>query len=245
MILRQKALLGETYIELTPGDKSGGHAGRRGTLSFKATQEAVQIDELVRTFDRPTRRAFQGWIRELAGAIEKGRGEDLNNAIGNLPDFVATGDDVLAVLDDQRPALKALIRNSGRTLEAVNEREGQLRQLVVNGDRFFGALASRNEALADTVFVLPTFLDETRLTVRRLRRFSVNARPLVRDLQPVATDLQAHAARRGPAGARPAGAVPRSGPADRRVRGHAAGAPPASCAEPSRCSRACTATCRS
>ena len=72
----------------------------------------------------------------------------------------------------------------------MNEREGQLRQLVVNGDRFFGALASRNEALADTVFVLPTFLDETRLTVRRLRRFSVNARPLVRDLQPVATDLK-------------------------------------------------------
>ncbi len=190
VILRQKALLGETYIELTPGDKSAGTLDDGETLAFKATQEAVQIDELVRTFDRPTRRAFQGWIRELAGAIEKGRGEDLNNAIGNLPDFVATGDDVLAVLDDQRPALQALIRNSGRTLEAVNEREGQLRQLVVNGDRFFGALASRNEALADTVFVLPTFLDETRLTVRRLRRFSVNARPLVRDLQPVATDLK-------------------------------------------------------
>ena len=150
----------------------------------------MQIDELVRAFDRPTRRAFQGWIRELAGAIEKGRGEDLNDAIGNLPGFVATGDDVLAVLDDQKPALQALIRNSGRTLEAVNEREGQLRQLIVNGDRFFGALASRNDALAETVFVLPTFLDETRTTVRRLRRFSVNTRPLVRDLQPVATDLE-------------------------------------------------------
>ena len=40
------------------------------------------------------------------------------------------------------------------------------------------------------MFVLPTFLDETRLTIRRLRRFSVNTRPLVRDLQPVATDLK-------------------------------------------------------
>ena len=29
----------------------------------------MQIDEIVRTFDKPTREAFQGWMHELARAI--------------------------------------------------------------------------------------------------------------------------------------------------------------------------------
>ena len=45
-------------------------------------------------------------MRELAGR-SSGRGEDLNDAIGNLPGFVASGEDVLRVLDEQSPALRA------------------------------------------------------------------------------------------------------------------------------------------
>jgi phospholipid/cholesterol/gamma-HCH transport system substrate-binding protein len=189
-MLRQKALLGETYVELTPGSGGAPKLGDGELLPRKAVQESVEIDEIVRVFDKPTRTAFQGWIRELARAIEKGRGESLNDALGNLPEFVASGEDVLAVLDAEEPALHRLVRNSGRTLAAVNERRGQLRELVVNANDFFGALASRNEALADVVFILPTFLEESRVTLNRLRRFSRDTRPLVRDLQPVARDLR-------------------------------------------------------
>ena len=133
-----------------------------------AIKEAVDIDEIISLFDRPTRRNFQGWIRELATAIDKGRGTDLNDAIGNLPRFVATADDVLQVLDDEEPALRALVRNSGRTLAAVNERRGQLRQLITNANDTFGALASRNESLAEAIVIFPTFLSESRATFRRL-----------------------------------------------------------------------------
>jgi ABC-type transporter Mla subunit MlaD len=160
-----------------------------GELPTKGIEEAVEIDEIISLFDEPTRKNFQGWIRELATAIDKGRGEDLNDAIGNLPRFVASGDDVLEVLDSQRPALGRLVRNSGRTLEAVNERKGQLRELIGNANDFFGALASRNESLADAIFVFPTFLDESKATLRRLKTFSADTRPLVRDLEPVARDL--------------------------------------------------------
>jgi phospholipid/cholesterol/gamma-HCH transport system substrate-binding protein len=189
VLLRTKALLGETYVELTPGERAAGPLEDGDTLPRAAAQDAVQIDEIVRTFDEPTREAFQGWMHELARAIRLGRGEDLNDALGTLPGFVASGEDVLRVLNEEEPALRALIRNSGRALAAVNERRGQLRELIVNANNFMGALASRNESLAEAVLILPTFLDESRATLHRLRDFASDTRPLVRDLKPVADDL--------------------------------------------------------
>jgi phospholipid/cholesterol/gamma-HCH transport system substrate-binding protein len=189
-VLRIKALLAETYVELTPGTGSGPKLQDGERLPKAAIQEAVEIDEIISLFDEETRENFRGWIRELATAIEKGRGEHLNDAIGTLPRFVASGDDVLRVLDEEEPALRGLVRNSGRTLEAVNERRGQLRELVVNANDFFGALASRNDSLAEAIFIFPTFLDESKATLARLKRFAVDTRPLVRDLQPVARELR-------------------------------------------------------
>jgi phospholipid/cholesterol/gamma-HCH transport system substrate-binding protein len=59
----------------------------------------------------------------------------------------------------------------------------------VNGERTFSALASRDDALADTFQVFPTFLRETRATVQRLEAFARNTDPLVRDLREPADDL--------------------------------------------------------
>jgi virulence factor Mce-like protein len=188
--LREKALLGETYVELAPGSPSAPRLGDGERLPAAAQEESVQIDEIVRIFDADTRRAFRGWIHELARAIEKGRGTDVNAALGHLPNFVASGEDVLRVLADEQPVLERLIRNGGRALGAVNERRGQLRELIVNANDTMEALASRNESLADAVFVLPTFLDESRATLARLRGFAQDTRPLVRDLQPVARELR-------------------------------------------------------
>src|SRR5918994_5631963 len=189
-ILRPKSLLGQTYVELTPGTRGAEPLKEGETLRPEQVEESVEIDELLTLFDEDTRQNLRGWMKELATAIDKGRGEDFNQALGHLPQFVASGSDVLRVLDDEEPALRRLVRNSGVTLGALNERRGQFRDLIVNADRFFDTVASRNERLSELIEILPTFLDETRLTVARLEEFSIDTRPLVRDLQPVATDLR-------------------------------------------------------
>ena len=61
--------------------------------------------------------------------------------------------------------------------------------MIVNSDDAFGALASRDRELAETISILPTFLRESRATLRRVERFSANSAPVVRGLQPVADDL--------------------------------------------------------
>src|SRR3954462_226880 len=55
--LRQKTLLGETYVELTPGDKSSGMLPENGTLPAAQVSPTVELDEIFRAFDRKTRDA--------------------------------------------------------------------------------------------------------------------------------------------------------------------------------------------
>ena len=190
-ILRQKTLLGETYIELSEGQKKvSGMLGDGDTLTSTQVEPAVQLDEIYQLFDRPTRRAFQAWVQNSAQAIDGRAGQDLNDALGNLEGFAEDGADVLGVLDRHQRALKQLVKNTGVVFAALNERKGALHDLVVNSNNVFEATASRDEALAETFAIFPTFLDESRVTLDRLKGFASNARPLARDLRPVARELR-------------------------------------------------------
>jgi virulence factor Mce-like protein len=190
IIARQKSLLGQVYIEITPGTRDGPKLKDGGEIPASARVDSTELDEIVQLFDEETRNNFRGWIREIATAIDNGRGEDLSNAIGNLDDFAAAGSDVLKILDEQEPALRKLVRNTGTTLNALTERRGQLRELIGNANAFFEALASRNDALAETIGIFPTFLDESRLTLNRLKVFAEDTNPLIKDLIPVAIQLR-------------------------------------------------------
>jgi phospholipid/cholesterol/gamma-HCH transport system substrate-binding protein len=187
-ILRQKTLLGETYVELAQGNKQAGVIKDGGTLPNSRVEPTVEIDEIFTSFDESTRNAFKEWMHELSLAIE-GRGEDLNDALGNLQGFAVDGAELMRVLDQQGIAVRRLVRNTGEVFEAINERDGALRQLIVNSNNTFEATASRDEALAETFAIFPTFLRESRATLARLEAFARNTHPLVIDLKGPADDL--------------------------------------------------------
>jgi phospholipid/cholesterol/gamma-HCH transport system substrate-binding protein len=187
-MLRQKTLLGETYVQLTPGE-GGRTVPEGGRLANAQVADTVQLDEIFDALDPATRASFRTWQRQLAKGIE-GRGRDFNDALATLPGFAADGSDVLQVLDSQNGALKRLVKNTGVTFAALTENEQQLRTLITSSKRVFDATASRNDALAETVRIFPTFLDESKATLARLETFSTDTRPLVQDLRPVAQDLK-------------------------------------------------------
>jgi phospholipid/cholesterol/gamma-HCH transport system substrate-binding protein len=188
-MLREKTLLGETYLDIAPGHKSGGMLKDGSFLKNSNVKHAVQLDEIFSAFDKPTRDAFQEWIRELAKASGGNASQDLNDAFGNLAPFAVDGAKLLKILDDQNIAVRQLIKNTGRTFAAINQRQGALRQLIVNSGNTFRATASQDEALAQTFQVFPTFLDESKATMARLERFSRNTHPLVNALKKPAVDL--------------------------------------------------------
>jgi len=188
-ILRQKSLLGESYVEITPGSPGAKKLDDGGTLSNANVDDAVQLDEVFRTFDPETRKALERWLHEGAIATSGTFARDFNDSLGNAAPFFTGGADLLRPLAEQEVALRRVVRDTGRVFDAVSREDGQLRGLITGGEATFGALASRDDALADTFATFPTFLRETRSTVRRLESFARNTDPLVRDLREPAQDL--------------------------------------------------------
>jgi phospholipid/cholesterol/gamma-HCH transport system substrate-binding protein len=188
-ILRQKSLLGETYIALSPGHESSGELDDGARLPNSQVEPTVELDEIFSAFDRPTREAFREWVAELRRASSGRAAQSLNDALGNLAPFSVDGAELLRILDQQERAVHGLVRNTGEVFEAINEREGALRRLIVSANDLFEATASRDEALAETFRVFPTFLDESKATLARLERFSRDTHPLVNDLKGPADDL--------------------------------------------------------
>ena len=188
-ILRQKTLLGETYVELSAGDRNGRKLPDEGTLARTQVEPSEQLDEILRAFDSQTRDALRVWIRESAKSIKGGRGEDLSSALGNLRGFAEDGAGVLETLDDQEKDVQRVVRNTGAVFHALTRRDHELRDLIVNSNRVFSATGSRNEALAQTFDIFPTFLDESKATMARLQSFSRVAHPAIRLLKDPAGKL--------------------------------------------------------
>ena len=187
-ILRQKTLLGETYVELTQGSKAAPMLPDGGRLDPGNVSPTVELDEIFRAFDAKTREAFRVWLDQQGRAFAN-RGEDINDALGNLAPFANDTRDVLEILNRHERATQQLVRDTGEVFSALTERQGQLQSLIVNSNRVFEATASRDDELAETFRVLPTFLDESRLTVNRLTEFSKDTNPLITQLRPAAREL--------------------------------------------------------
>jgi phospholipid/cholesterol/gamma-HCH transport system substrate-binding protein len=187
-ILRQKTLLGETYIELTPGSDDAPPVPEGGTLNASQVSESVQLDEIYRTFDPQTRQAFQVWMQDGAESVE-GRAADLNAAFGNLDPFTEEGARLMRTLDGQRLAVSRLVHDGGEVFEALSERQGALRGLITNSESVFATTAERDRELTEIFRVLPTFLRESRTTLTRVDRFAADTDPLITQLRPAAREL--------------------------------------------------------
>jgi phospholipid/cholesterol/gamma-HCH transport system substrate-binding protein len=187
-ILRTKTLLGETYIELTPGDRKGPKLADGGILPKAQVAESVQLDEIFRTFDTSTRAAFQSWQQEAAVAIA-GRGADLSYAFGEFEPAFTQFDHLFRQLDSQQLAVKQLFSNGATSLRALRGRQGELAGLIENSNAVFSTTAARDRQIEALFRAFPTFQDESRLTLDRLKTFSVDADPVMQQLVPVAEQL--------------------------------------------------------
>ena len=187
-VLRQKTLLGETYVQLNVGTKNGVRLPEGGRLADGRVEETVEFDEFLDLFPESTREDFRRWQQTSAEVID-GRGRDLNDALGNLGTFAQDGSELLKVLNRRKGSLRALVRETGTVFEALTQDEDALRAFLADTSSWFQATAIERENLAQSIRIFPTFLDESKATLARLEKFSIDTDPLLADLRPVARDL--------------------------------------------------------
>ena len=187
-ILRAKSLLGETYVELTPGTQTAPKLPDGGSLPRTQISPSVQLDQILSTFDPKTRQAYSTWQQQDAIALTN-RGQAFNQAFAELYPFATNVDSVLAVLNRDSAATRALLRNGGQVFSALSRSPSELQGFIRNSNALFAATAAQDKALADTVRAFPAFTVATRQTIERVDRFAKNTKPLVDELRPAAVKL--------------------------------------------------------
>ncbi|HEY2771496.1 MAG TPA: MlaD family protein [Solirubrobacteraceae bacterium] len=187
-ILRMKTILGETYVEMTPGTPTAPKVPDGGLLPRGQVQGAVQLSDIFNALDPKTRKAFQVWQQQLAQGFQ-GNDQNLNDVLGNLPQFAADASDILKVLDVEHAATVRLIQNGGTVFAALSQNQSALRNLITTGETTFRTTAANNNNIAAAFHVFPTFLNQTKLTMTDLKNFALNTDPLIKELEPVAHNL--------------------------------------------------------
>jgi len=184
-ILREKTLLGETFVELTPGDRRSGELPDGGHLPNGQVGHTTQLDDITRTFDAPTRRDLQLLVGSLSRALGS-RGQDLNDTLGNVEPVAGDSSRLLGILDSEHSAVRQLVHDSGTVFQALGHRQGELSGLIRSGDQLLAITAARDRDLADTTRILPTTLAELRPTLTEVQTVSRDAAPVFAALRPPA-----------------------------------------------------------
>jgi phospholipid/cholesterol/gamma-HCH transport system substrate-binding protein len=186
--LRQKSLLGETYVELSNGNSRGPILRDGGSLPLGQVAPTVQLDQILSSFDPATRRAFQVWVQQ-DGIAFTGRGEDFNAALAGLFPFATKVEAVLSVLRRDGAATSTLLHDGGQVFSAISASPAHLQGLIRNANATFAATGAQADALAGAIRAFPAFLVATRATIDRVARFSATAKPLIDELRPAAVQL--------------------------------------------------------
>jgi virulence factor Mce-like protein len=187
-ILRQKSLLGETYVELSPGTSSAPKLADGATLPLGQIAPTVGLDQILSTFDPVTRKAFSTWVQQ-GGVALTNRGQQFNEAIATFYPFATNVDSVLSVLRRDSSATRALLSDGGQVFGALARSPAQLQGFIRNSNTVFASTAARNQALAAAIKAFPAFTVATRQTIARVHSFAALANPLITELRPAARQL--------------------------------------------------------
>jgi len=187
-ILREKTLLGETYVQLIPKAQTGPYLKDGAELPNSQVEPSVTLDDILSLFDPKTRRDFQIWQKAVSEGIN-GRGEQINAGFAELEPFAEHGNQLLTILASQEGAVRELVHNTGVVFDALASRNRALEGLIVNGEHTFHAAAEGSQAFAEAFKALPTFEHNSRIALKELDKFSTVANPYLDEFRPTEHQL--------------------------------------------------------
>lgn len=189
-ILRQKTLLGETYVSLTPPkDTSAGVIPEGGRIPNSDIGTTTELDEVFATFNPETRKAFQEWMQDGGKGLD-GQGPNAGQSLVQLQGFVSELAEISKTLNEQTPYLRTGLRDSRIVLQAATQQRGALQRAVTESERVFRQTGENDAALTALIERLPEFLKATKAGTKAIENFAEETAPAVTRLRPTAKALE-------------------------------------------------------
>jgi ABC-type transporter Mla subunit MlaD len=187
LIVRPRSSLGLKYVQLTLGrSKRGFQAG--GTIPLASATLPVEFDDVLNTFDDPTRAGSRVTVAGYGNALA-GRGPDLNEALQGLNPFFHFLTPVMRNLNDPRTGLKDFFKSVGETSAQLAPVARVQAELFTRMADTFDAVSRCPGCLQATIEKNPPTLDTAIRSLRVQQPFLADATDLSRRLIPAANAL--------------------------------------------------------
>ncbi|MGC1852945.1 MAG: MlaD family protein [Solirubrobacterales bacterium] len=198
-VIRATSLSGVAnhYISISPGPNSNPVLEDGATLGLGQTTTEVDLDQLLNTFPTPVRRALGEFVRGNAEQFSN-RGKEANETFKYFGPALNRASAFAGELNADQRLFERFIVSSSKLATAVAQRGNELSSAIDNASTAFGAIADENEALSQTLRVLPPFMRQANTTFVNLRAALDDLDPLVETAKPATKNLAPFLSELGP-----------------------------------------------
>jgi phospholipid/cholesterol/gamma-HCH transport system substrate-binding protein len=166
------------YVSISPGPNSNPALDNDATLGLASTTTPIDIDQFFNTFPAPVRRGLANFIKGNAQWYA-GAGKAANDTFKYLGvGFNRAGAFAHDLNADEKLFARFLV-SSSRLGTVVSERGEELSSAIANANAAFGAIASQNTALDQSLQLLPPTFRQANTTFVNLRAALDDVEPLI------------------------------------------------------------------
>ncbi len=189
-VIRATSLSGVAnhYVSISPGPNSNPPLADGAELGLASTTTPIDIDQLFNTFPPSVRRGLSNFIKGNA-AIYAGQGEAANNAYKYFGPALNRTDAFVKELNSDQRLFERFVVSSSKLVTTVAQRGEALSSAVSNASTAFGAIASQNVALDQSLRRLPPVMRQANTTFVNLRAALDDLDPLVETSKPATKNL--------------------------------------------------------
>lgn len=144
--IRLATLLGQKYVELQPGSDTKDHLGDNSTIDLTRTKPVVDFDQILSTFDQPTRHSLTDIVKTVGAAVN-GQEGTLQQLLPSLSDLSTHSVTPTGELVTRDPEFNSILVNLGTTADQLNQSRNDLAGVIDNLNSVTGALARNTDAL--------------------------------------------------------------------------------------------------
>jgi ABC-type transporter Mla subunit MlaD len=187
--IRPQSLIGEEYVDCTPGTATAAklpHIGSgpgKGTYYLPVTRTSSPIDsDIVQNIStEPVRQSLAIIINEFGTGLAA-RGSDLNAVIHRANPALGNTDKVLKILAGQNRTLAKLATDSDTVLAPLARERTQISGFITQANTTAVASAARAQAISETFRKFPSYLAQLRPLMADLGTLADQGTPLMTSL---------------------------------------------------------------